>query len=144
MLEAVRVYERALAEDPYKESELYYQIEDEIQGIRGQLHEQVRPLVTEALSLIEQGRLPEARQRLADAVARDPYYAPATSRLKQVEGELARKAAKLLSSAQASESAGELEDAVQLYRQVLSSIPDPSNPLHQKAALRLEQLKRGP
>ncbi len=140
-LEAVQAFEQAKSQDPFRESELYYTIEDEMKRAVAALHEQVRPLVGEAAALERDGRLTEARQKLAEAVSRDPYYSPAVARLRQIENRLAEQAREVLGEAQAREKEGDLDDAARLYRKVLTLVPDPSNVYHQEAALRLEQLE---
>lgn len=140
--EAIKLFEKALAEDPRRESELYYQIEDDIQAARSRLHEQVRPMVTEATALAERGQLAEARQQLQDAVNRAPDYQAAASRLKQVEAELNKQGNKLLAGAESREQAGATSEAETLYKQVLSLVQDKSHPLYQRASQRLDQLKQ--
>lgn len=140
--EAIKLFEKALAEDPRRESELYYQIEDDIQAARSRLHEQVRPMVTEATALAERGQLAEARQQLQDAVNRAPDYQAAASRLKQVEAELNKQGNKLLAGAESREQAGATSEAEALYKQVLVLVQDKSHPLYQRASQRLDQLKQ--
>ncbi len=140
-LEAVQAFEKAKAEDTYKESELYYTIEDELQRAIEQLHARARPLVAEADRLESAGRFTEARQKLADAVSKDPYYAPAVTRLRQLEERLVSNARKVLLDAQAKEKEGDVTGAAAAYRKVLALVPDPSNVYHQTATRRLEQLE---
>lgn len=140
--EALKLFEAALKGDPSRESELYYQIEDEIQTTRARLQEQVRPMVSEATSLAESGQLSEARSRLLEAISKAPDYQPATQRLKQVEAELIKQGNKLLASAQAKENSGALAEAESLYKQVQALVSDRNHPLHQRASQALEQLKQ--
>ncbi len=140
-LEAVQAFEQAKAEDTLKESELYYTVEDEMKRAIEHLHGLARPLVAEASRLESEGRLTEARQKLADALSRDPYYTPAVTRLRHLEERLATEARKVLVEAQSRENEGDIAGAVEAYRSVLTLVPDPSNVYHQTATLRLEQLE---
>ncbi len=140
-LEAVQAFEKAKSEDPYKESELYYTVQDELQRAIEQLHALARPLVAEAGKLEQAGRLTEARQKLADAVSKDPYYTPAVTRLRQLEQRLVARARKVLLDAQAREKEGDIAGAVEAYRKVLELVPDPSNVYHQTATRKLEELE---
>ena len=140
--EAMRLFEAALKGDPGRESELYYQIEDEVESTRSKLYEQVRPMVSEATSLAEAGQLGEARARLQEAISRAPDYQPAVQRLKQVDTELNKQGNRLLANAQSREASGASAEAESLYKQVMALIPDRNHPLYQKAAQGLEQLKQ--
>lgn len=140
--EAMKLFDAALKGDPGRESELYYQIEDEIESTKAKLYEQVRPIVSEATSLAESGQLGEARSRLQEAISRAPDYQPAVQRLKQVDNELNKQGNKLINSAEARQASGATADAESLYKQVMSLVNDRSHPLYQKAAQGLEQLKQ--
>jgi len=141
LVRAVTLYRKAQKQDPYRESALYYQIEDEIQQVRSKLIEKSRPLVADAIALSDRGALAEARVLLEKAVKLAPDYTLAQARLKTVKRQILRQVAWELSRGERLEQDAQTSEARAAYEKVLKLEPNPKSEAHQAAAARLKALE---
>ncbi len=141
-MSAIQGYERVLAADPDKQTELYWKAEEEIRQIKAELSAAGRQAYRSGLSAMKTGDYLTARSQFRETLRLDPFNQVAQRRLDEVQAKLDQLAQKYWSEAEIYEKTNQLEMAIGRYRKVMEYSASASSPLSQKAKKRIDALMR--
>jgi len=137
---AIQGYQRVLAADPDKQTELYWKSEEEIRQIKAELSARGREAYRAGLSAMKSGDYLTARGQFRETLRLDPFNQVAQRRQDEVQAKLDQLAQKFWSEAEIYEKTNQLEMAVGRYRKVMEYCASASSPLSQKAKKRIDAL----
>jgi len=137
---AIQGYERVLAADPDKQTELYWKAEEEIRQIKAELSARGREAYRAGLGAMKSGDYLTARAQFRETLRLDPFNQVAQRRLDEVQAKLDQLAQKFWSEAEIYEKTNQLEMAIGRYRKVMEYCASASSPLSQKAKKRIDAL----
>ncbi len=137
---AIQGYERVLAADPDKQTELYWKAEEEIRQIKAELSARGREAYRSGLSAMKSGDYLTARAQFRETLRLDPFNQVAQRRQDEVQAKLDQLAQKFWSEAEIYEKTNQLEMAIGRYRKVMEYCASASSPLSQKAKKRIDAL----
>jgi tetratricopeptide (TPR) repeat protein len=137
---AIQGYERVLAADPDKQTELYWKAEEEIRQIKAELSARGRETYRSGLAAMKSGDYLSARSQFRETLRLDPFNQVAQRRLDEVQAKLDQLAQKFWSEAEIYEKTNQLEMAIGRYRKVMEYSASASSPLSQKAKKRIDAL----
>jgi pSer/pThr/pTyr-binding forkhead associated (FHA) protein/tetratricopeptide (TPR) repeat protein len=139
---AIQGYERVLAADPDKQTELYWKAEEEIRQIKAELSARGREAYRIGVSAMKSGDYLTARAQFRETLRLDPFNQVAARRQDEVQAKLDQLAQKFWSEAEIYEKTNQLEMAIGRYRKVMEYCASASSPLSQKAKKRIDALMR--
>jgi len=137
---AIQGYQRVLAADPDKQTELYWKSEEEIRQIKAELSARGREAYRSGLSAMKSGDYLTARGQFRETLRLDPFNQVAQRRQDEVQAKLDQLAQKFWSEAEIYEKTNQLEMAIGRYRKVTEYCASASSPLSQKAKKRIDAL----
>ena len=137
---AIQGYQRVLAADPDKQTELYWKAEEEIRQIKAELSARGREAYRAGLSAMKSGDYITARSQFRETLRLDPFNQVAQRRLDEVQAKLDQLAQKFWSEAEIYEKTNQLEMAIGRYRKVMEYSASSSSTLSQKAKKRIDAL----
>ena len=139
-MSAIQGYERVLAADPDKQTELYWKAEEEIRQVKAELSARGREAYRAGLSAMKSGDYLTARAQFRETLRMDPFNQVAQRRQDEVQSKLDQLAQKFWSEAEIYEKTNQLEMAIGRYRKVMEYCASASSPLSQKAKKRIDAL----
>ncbi len=139
---AISGFERVLAADPDKQTQLYWKAEEQIQQIKAELSARGRQAYRAGLSAMKSGDYLTARSQFRETLRLDPFNQVAQRRLNEVQAKLDQQAQKFWSEAEIYEKTNQLEMAIGRYRKVMEYSSSASSALSQKAKKRIDALMR--
>ncbi|MFH1469279.1 MAG: hypothetical protein ABIO70_33150, partial [Pseudomonadota bacterium] len=137
---AIQGFERVLAADPDKKTELYWKAEEQIRQIKSELAARGREAYRRGLAASKSGDYLTARKEFNETMRLDPYNEVAKRRLEETQQKLDQLAQKFWSEAEIYERTNQLDMAIGRYRKVQEYSASNSSPLSQKAAKRIDAL----
>ena len=139
---AIDGFERVLAADPGKQSELYWKAEEQIAQIKSELSARGREAYRNGLAAAKTGDYLAARTAFRETMRLDPFNQVAQRRLEEVQEKLDQLAQKFWSEAEIYEKTNQLEMAIGRYRKVMEYSASASSPLAAKAKAKIDGLMR--
>ena len=137
---AIQGFERVLAADPEKKSELYWKAEEQIRQIKSELAAAGREAYRRGLAAAKAGDYLTARKEFSETMRLDPYNEVAQRRLEETQQKLDQLAQKFWSEAEIYEKTNQLDMAIGRYRKVQEYSASSSSPLAVKATKRIDAL----
>jgi tetratricopeptide (TPR) repeat protein len=106
------------------------------------LEKQVQPIYDEGVRLYEANQLTGAVERFTRVLSLYPDHAPTKQFMVKARDRLRQEAIDVYKRAYIYEGLGRLPEALEYYQKALALLPDPKEEYHQKAAERIENLRR--
>ncbi len=137
---AIQGFERVLAADPDKKTELYWKAEEQIREVKSELSARGRAAYRSGISAMKTGDYLSARGQFRETLRLDPFNQVAQRRLSEVQAKLDQQAQKYWSEAEIYEKTNQLEMAIGRYRKVMEYSESTSSALSLKAKKRIDAL----
>ena len=141
-ISAIKAFEKVLAADPDKQTNLYWQAEEQIRQAKSTLSERARTSYRAGVEAMKKQDYLTARVDFRKALRMDPYNNAAARRLSEAQAKLDSAAQKLWSEAEVYEKSNQVDMAIGRYRKVIEYSESPSTSLAVKAQSRIDKLMR--
>ena len=122
---------------------LFYEAENCVNTARADRRREALRYYKKGVNYIKAGRLVEARKELRTALRKDKDYAAASTKLKDVQARLKKRAREVYNNALVMEQSNNLELAIAYFQEVKDLVDDPNDKLYQKAGRKLQRLTGG-
>ncbi len=122
---------------------LFYEAENCVNTARADRRRDALRYYKKGVNHIKAGRLVEARRELRTALRKDKDYAAASTKLKDVQSRLKKRAREVYNNALVMEQSNNLELAIAYFQEVKDLVDDPNDKLYQKAGRKLQRLTGG-
>jgi pSer/pThr/pTyr-binding forkhead associated (FHA) protein/tetratricopeptide (TPR) repeat protein len=142
--EAISRCQKAMEMDGDRtQTALFYEAENCVNTARADRRREALRYYKKGVNHIKSGRLVEARKEFRTALRKDKDYAAASTKLKDVQSRLKKRAREVYNNALVMEQSNNLELAIAYFQEVKDLVDDPNDKLFQKAGRKLQRLTGG-
>lgn len=137
---AIPAFQKVLDADSTRQTDFYYQAEEQIRRCKSVLSEKAREPYRQGLDALKSQDYLAARVKLREAVSIDPYNGAAQSRLREAQNALDQTAQKFWSEGEVYERSNQIQLAIGRYRKVIDYSESANSGLAKKAKDRIDRL----